>query len=48
MSETSNVYVWDVASRNLMYCLPGHKGSVNEVDFHPKEPIGEHYISVMR
>ena len=30
------VYVWDVASRALMYALPGHKGCVNEVDFHPK------------
>ena len=22
-----------------MYKLPGHQGSVNDVDFHPKEPI---------
>ena len=32
-------YVWDVASRNLLYKLPGHQGSVNAVDFHPNEPI---------
>jgi len=33
------VYVWDTESRKILYKLPGHKGSVNEVDFHPKEPI---------
>jgi len=33
------VYIWDTTSRNLLYKLPGHHGSVNEVDFHPSEPI---------
>jgi Prp8 binding protein len=33
------VYIWDTTSRQIMYKLPGHVGSVNEVDFHPKEPI---------
>jgi len=33
------VYVWDTASRRILYKLPGHRGSVNEVDFHSKEPI---------
>uniref|UniRef100_A0A914GYA5 Uncharacterized protein n=1 Tax=Globodera rostochiensis TaxID=31243 RepID=A0A914GYA5_GLORO len=33
------VYIWDVGSRNIAYKLPGHQGSVNAVDFHPKEPI---------
>eukprot|EP00735_Rhodelphis_limneticus_P014038 TRINITY_DN8013_c0_g1::TRINITY_DN8013_c0_g1_i1::g.15473::m.15473 TRINITY_DN8013_c0_g1::TRINITY_DN8013_c0_g1_i1::g.15473 ORF type:complete len:130 (-),score=34.80,sp/Q96DI7/SNR40_HUMAN/67.72/1e-59,WD40/PF00400.27/1.8e-05,WD40/PF00400.27/0.29,WD40/PF00400.27/1.3e-09 TRINITY_DN8013_c0_g1_i1:398-787(-) len=33
------VYVWEFASRRLLYKLPGHAGSVNDVDFHPKEPI---------
>jgi len=33
------VYVWEVNSRRILYKLPGHRGSVNEVDFHPKEPI---------
>jgi Prp8 binding protein len=33
------VYVWDTASKNILYKLPGHSGSVNEVDFHPSEPI---------
>lgn len=30
------VYIWDVQSLQLAYALPGHKGSVNEVAFHPK------------
>ena len=33
------VHVWDVASTEELYYLPGHKGAVTEVDFHPKEPI---------
>jgi Prp8 binding protein len=33
------VYVWDTTKRQILYKLPGHVGSVNEVDFHPKEPI---------
>ena len=36
------VYVWDVNSRSLQYKLPGHMGSVNDVQFYPaaEEPIG--------
>jgi len=33
------VYVSDTTTRQILYKLPGHVGSVNEVDFHPKEPI---------
>eukprot|EP00245_Coleochaete_scutata_P004081 TRINITY_DN16308_c0_g1_i1.p1 TRINITY_DN16308_c0_g1~~TRINITY_DN16308_c0_g1_i1.p1 ORF type:complete len:363 (-),score=58.72 TRINITY_DN16308_c0_g1_i1:310-1398(-) len=33
------VYMWDVATRRLLYKLPGHTGSVNEAVFHPSEPI---------
>jgi Prp8 binding protein len=33
------VYVWDVATRRILYKLPGHRGTVNETDFHPTEPI---------
>jgi len=33
------VYVWDTTSRDIKYKLPGHSGTVSEVDFHPKEPI---------
>ncbi len=38
-SADRNVYVWDAATAKLAYLLPGHKGSVNEVAFHPAEPI---------
>jgi len=33
------VYIWDTNTTNLLYRLPGHSGSVNEVVFHPNEPI---------
>ena len=33
------VYVWDTTSRRILYKLPGHTGSINDVDFHPNEPI---------
>jgi Prp8 binding protein len=35
------VYVWDLNTKKILYKLPGHLGSVNEVDFHPNEPISE-------
>lgn len=38
-SSDRNVYVYDVASRKILYKLPGHLGSVNDVDFHKVEPI---------
>lgn len=38
-SSDHQVYVWDVASQRILYRLPGHKGSVIEVDMHPTEPI---------
>jgi len=31
------VYVWDVDKGKLAYKLPGHKGAVNDVAFHPVE-----------
>ncbi|KAI0068506.1 WD40 repeat-like protein [Artomyces pyxidatus] len=33
------VTIWDVESGKITYKLPGHKGTVTAVDFHPKEPI---------
>lgn len=30
-----------VSSKRIVYKLPGHQGSVNAVDFHPREPIRE-------
>jgi Prp8 binding protein len=38
-SADRNVNVWDVESQKLVYKLPGHLGSVNDVDFHSVEPI---------
>ncbi|KAF9057519.1 WD40-repeat-containing domain protein [Panaeolus papilionaceus] len=33
------VCIWEVESSKILYKLPGHKGTVTAVDFHPKEPI---------
>jgi len=33
------VTIWDVESSKILYKLPGHKGTVTSVDFHPKEPV---------
>jgi len=38
-SSDQVVHIWDVATTEELYYLPGHKGPVNDVDFHPKEPI---------
>ncbi|KAJ3112540.1 hypothetical protein HK098_008041, partial [Nowakowskiella sp. JEL0407] len=34
-----SVVVWNVKKAQIAYKLPGHKGCVNEVDWHPREPI---------
>lgn len=33
------VYVWDTTSKKILYQLPGHKGVVNTVVFHPSQPV---------
>ncbi|ESN96865.1 hypothetical protein HELRODRAFT_178665 [Helobdella robusta] len=33
------VYIWDTTTIRILYKFPGHGRSVNEVDFHPFEPI---------
>lgn len=38
-SSDRAVHIWDVPSGQELYYLPGHKSTVNEVVFHPKEPI---------
>ena len=38
-SADRSVIVWRVEDGNVVYKLPGHKGCVNEVDWHPKEPV---------
>jgi Prp8 binding protein len=36
-SSDFRVHIWDVASQQELYDLPGHQGCVNAVTFHPKE-----------
>lgn len=38
-SSDQCVYVWDLQTRAILYRLPGHTGTVNCVDMHPREPI---------
>jgi len=38
-SASRAVNIWNSTSEKLLYCLGGHKGSVNEVVFHPSEPV---------
>lgn len=38
-SGDRNVVIWDVSTQRILYRLPGHKGCVNDVDYHSKEPI---------
>ena len=38
-SADQYVYCWEAKSGRILYKLPGHKGSVNDVHFHPVEPI---------
>ena len=37
-SSDTRVHIWDVLSGQELYDLPGHKGCVNAVTFHPTEP----------
>ena len=36
-SADHNVHIWDEFSTEELYLLPGHKGCVNAVTFHPVE-----------
>mmetsp|Transcript_9271 Transcript_9271/g.17982 ORF Transcript_9271/g.17982 Transcript_9271/m.17982 type:complete len:345 (+) Transcript_9271:38-1072(+) len=38
-SSDRMVHIWDADEARLLYKLPGHTGSVNDVAFHPYEPI---------
>lgn len=38
-SSDKIVYIWDFNSCDILHKLPGHKGSVNEVVFSPREPL---------
>jgi Prp8 binding protein len=35
----THAYIYDFATKRVSYALPGHQATVNEVAFHPKEPI---------
>ena len=37
--HVDQTHIPQVASKRILYKLPGHSGSVNEVDFHPTQPI---------
>ncbi|KAJ1743027.1 hypothetical protein LPJ79_002281 [Coemansia sp. RSA 1821] len=38
-SADRTLTIWNLRSGEIKYKLPGHKGCVTQVDFHPKEPI---------
>ncbi|XP_018668441.2 U5 small nuclear ribonucleoprotein 40 kDa protein-like [Ciona intestinalis] len=38
-SSDRDVCVWNATNQQLIYKLPGHDGSVNDVQFHPFQPI---------
>lgn len=38
-SADNYVYIYDSTNLEIKYCLPGHTGCVNDVQFHPLEPI---------
>lgn len=40
---TQNQAIWDVDTRKLLYKLPGHRGTVNDVRFSPVEPISKSF-----
>ena len=46
-SGDRSVTVWETSSGKLLNKLPGHKGTVNDVRFHPgEEPIGQFRFSL--
>lgn len=38
-SADGTACIWDASSAAMLYKLPGHTGTVNEVVFHPMEPV---------
>lgn len=38
-SADRNVYIWSYNNCDILYKLPGHRGTVNEVVFSPREPL---------
>lgn len=46
-SADRNVYIWDAQFRRILYKLPGHQGSVNDVQFHPIQPISKYPLRML-
>ncbi|CAH7676391.1 WD40-repeat-containing domain protein [Phakopsora pachyrhizi] len=38
-SADRTLCIWKVSNGNILYKLPGHKGTVTSCEFHPREPI---------
>ena len=38
-SADRDVCIWNTATQQILYKLPGHTGVVNDVQFHPNQPI---------
>jgi len=38
-SADRTVWIWDAITGAPRFRLPGHKGAVNDVSFHPFEPV---------
>lgn len=38
-SADKYLYIWEIETGKISYKLPGHLGSINDVAFHPNEPI---------
>ena len=46
-SADKYLYIWDYEDSKIAYKLPGHLGSINDVAFHPAEPISKLNISLI-
>lgn len=47
-SGDRSVVIWDARTGKLLYKLPGHKGTVNDVRFSPaNEPIGKYFVWII-
>jgi WD40 repeat protein len=44
-SSDKFLYIWEVEAAKIAFKLPGHTGSVNDIDFHPSEPISKCYLT---
>jgi Prp8 binding protein len=47
-SADKYLYIWDFEDGKIAYKLPGHLGSINDVAFHPAEPISKLTVWLLR